>query len=138
MDDNTVFGGFRIDRDGVQIAQDAAVPVAGRQEDDRVAGGAGAGNAALLDATVESTPVNNAGKVFAVAVLAALAWAVAPVAEAQPPIRVGASLAQTGAYAAFGQNQLRGYQLCVKHLNDKGGVLRRQLELVVYGASRES
>jgi hypothetical protein len=34
-------------------------------------------------------------KVFAVAVLVALAWAVAPVTEAQPPIRIGASLATT-------------------------------------------
>ena len=31
------------------------------------------------------------------------------VAEAQPPIRIGASVAQTGLYAAPGQNQLRGY-----------------------------
>ena len=57
-------------------------------------------------------------------------------AKAQPPIRIGASLAQTGAFAAPGQNQLRGYQLCVKHMNDKGGVLGRKLELVVYGATR--
>jgi branched-chain amino acid transport system substrate-binding protein len=76
--------------------------------------------------------VSKAGKVFAVAVLVALAWAVAPVTEAQPPIRIGASLAQTGAYAALGQNHLRGYQLCVKHVNEKGGVLGRKLELVVY------
>ena len=53
-------------------------------------------------------------------------------AEAQPPIRIGASLSQTGVYAALGQNQLRGYQLCVRHVNDKGGVLGRKLELVVY------
>ena len=80
--------------------------------------------------------MSHAGKVFAVAGLAALAWAVAPVAEAQPPIRTGATLPQTGALAALGQNQLRGYQLCLKHLNDKGGVLGRKLELVVYGATR--
>jgi branched-chain amino acid transport system substrate-binding protein len=67
-----------------------------------------------------------------VALLVALAWAVAPVTEAQPPIRIGASLAQTGLYAAIGQNQLRGYQLCVKHMNEKGGVLGRKLELVLY------
>ena len=78
------------------------------------------------------TPVRRARKVFAVAGLAALAWAVAPVAGAQRPIRIGASLSQTGLYAAFGQNQLRGYQLCVKHLNDKGAVLGRKLELVFY------
>jgi branched-chain amino acid transport system substrate-binding protein len=76
--------------------------------------------------------VSKAGKVFAVAVLPALAWAVAPVVEAQPPIRIGASLAQTGLYAALGQNQLRGYQLCVKHVDEKGGVLGRKLELVQY------
>jgi ABC-type branched-subunit amino acid transport system substrate-binding protein len=58
-------------------------------------------------------------KLLRVAFLVALASAVAPVTEAQPPIRIGASIAQTGAYAALGQNQLRGYQLCVRHMNDK-------------------
>ena len=74
-----------------------------------------------------------AGKVFAGAVLAALAWAVAPVAEAQRPIRIGATPSQTGAYAVPGQDQLRGYQLCVnvKHMNERGGVLGRNLALVV-------
>ncbi|MGH7313072.1 MAG: amino acid ABC transporter substrate-binding protein, partial [Candidatus Rokuibacteriota bacterium] len=67
----------------------------------------------------------------AAAVLAALAWAVALLAEAQAPIRVGASLSQTGPYAAPAQNQLRGYRLCVKHTNEKGGVLGRKLELIV-------
>ena len=76
--------------------------------------------------------MSSARKVFAVALLAALAWVVATTAEAQPPIRIGASLAQTGLYAALGQNQLRGYQLCVKHMNDKGGVLGRKLALVVH------
>ena len=58
--------------------------------------------------------------------------ALVAVAEAQPPIRIGATLAQTGLYAALGQNQLRGYQLCVKRVNDKGGVLGRKLEPIVY------
>jgi len=53
-------------------------------------------------------------------------------AETQPPILIGAWLAQTGGFAAPGQNQLRGYQLCVKHMNKKGGVLGRKLELVLY------
>jgi len=66
--------------------------------------------------------------------LASLAGALAaPLAvEAQPPIRIGASPSLTGTYAAIGQNLHRGYQLCVKHMNDKGGVLGRKLELVVY------
>ena len=74
--------------------------------------------------------LSHAGKVVVVAVLAALAWAGAPVAEAQPPIRIGASVVQTG--LGLGQPQRRGYQLCVKHTNEKGGVLGRKLELVVY------
>lgn len=51
-------------------------------------------------------------------------------AQAQQPIRIGASLSQTGSFANLGQNQLRGYQLCVKQANEKGGVLGRKLELV--------
>jgi branched-chain amino acid transport system substrate-binding protein len=75
--------------------------------------------------------LSHARKVFAVALLAALTSGVAPATEAQPPLRIGASLAQTGPYAAPGQNQLRGYRLCVKHANEKGGVLGRRIELIV-------
>jgi len=75
--------------------------------------------------------MSSARKVFAVALFVALALAVAPVTEAQPPIRIGASASKTGTYAALGQNQLRGYQLCVKHTNEKGGLLGRKLEFVV-------
>jgi branched-chain amino acid transport system substrate-binding protein len=52
-------------------------------------------------------------------------------AHAQAPIRIGASLSLTGSFAALGQNQHRGYQLCIKHTNEKGGVLGRRLELIV-------
>ena len=50
-------------------------------------------------------------------------------AAAQPPIRIGASVSQTGTYGLLGQNLHRGYQLCVKHTNDKAGILGRRLEL---------
>jgi len=53
------------------------------------------------------------------------------VAGAQPPIRIGASYSQTGSLAAMGRNQLHGVQLCVKHANDRGGVLGRRLVLLV-------
>ena len=67
-----------------------------------------------------------------IAVLALALWLVSgSVAEAQRPIRIGASASMTGTFAAVGQNQLRGYELCVKHTNDKGGVLGRRLGLVV-------
>ena len=71
-----------------------------------------------------------ARKVFAVPVLAALAWAAAPVADAQVPIRIGATLALTGGIVAADLNTLHGYQLCVKHLNDKGGVLGRLKDVI--------
>jgi branched-chain amino acid transport system substrate-binding protein len=70
------------------------------------------------------------GAVAAV-VVASLGLGLLAVGHAQSPIRIGASVAQTGPYAAPGQNQLRGYRLCVKHTNEKGGVLGRKLELVV-------
>src|SRR4030095_9935470 len=53
-------------------------------------------------------------------------------ADAQGPIRIGASLSLTGTYAKLGKNQHEGYQLCIKDLNAKGGVLGRKLDLVVY------
>jgi branched-chain amino acid transport system substrate-binding protein len=61
----------------------------------------------------------------------ATALAAPRAAGAQPPIRIGASASKTGAYAALGQNQLRGYELCVKHTNESGGILGRRLEFVV-------
>ena len=75
--------------------------------------------------------MSNVRKVLTVGLLVALVRVVAPVAEAQSPIRIGASASKTGTYAAQGQNQLRGYQLCVKHTNERGGVLGRKIELVV-------
>jgi len=66
-----------------------------------------------------------------VVVLAVLV-ALVGIASAQPAMRIGSSLSLTGTYAALGQNQHRGYQLCAKHVNDKGGVLGRKLEFVLY------
>ena len=63
--------------------------------------------------------------------LALAAVVSAPVA-AQTPIKIGASLSLTGTYAALGQNQQRGYQLCAKQVNEKGGVLGRKIEFVLY------
>src|SRR5438105_5518187 len=54
------------------------------------------------------------------------------VADAQGPVRIGASLSLTGTYAKLGKNQQEGYKLCEKELNAKGGVLGRKVEFVVY------
>jgi branched-chain amino acid transport system substrate-binding protein len=49
-------------------------------------------------------------------------------AEAQPPLRIGGSFSDTGIYATLGQTVHRGQQLCVKHANEKGGILGRKIE----------
>ena len=59
-------------------------------------------------------------------------------AAAQAPIKIGASLSLTGSYSALGQNQHRGYQLCAKHVNEKGGVLGRKVEFVLYDDKSEA
>jgi branched-chain amino acid transport system substrate-binding protein len=61
----------------------------------------------------------------------AISSGLAPSVLAQSPIRIGASLGLTGTYAELGQTLQRGYQLCVKHANEQGGVLNRRLELTV-------
>ena len=53
-------------------------------------------------------------------------------AAAQGPIRLGASLSLTGTYAKLGNYQHEGYKLCVKQANDRGGVLGRKIEMVLY------
>jgi len=55
-----------------------------------------------------------------------------PPVEAQGPIRIGASLSLTGTYAKLGKNQHEGYKLCEKDLNQRGGLLGRKVEFVVY------
>lgn len=75
--------------------------------------------------------MKKSGRSCRVALAIALWFGLGSIAEAQSPIRIGASASKTGVYAALGQKQLRGYELCVQHANDKGGVLGRKLELVV-------
>jgi branched-chain amino acid transport system substrate-binding protein len=67
---------------------------------------------------------------IAAAVGVTLWFGAGALAAAGPPIRVGASVSQTGSYALLGQNQLRGYQLCGRRINEAGGVLGRRLELI--------
>ena len=65
-------------------------------------------------------------------VVTAAVMATGLVADAQGPIRIGASMSLTGTYAKLGKNQHEGYKLCEKDLNAKGGVLGRKVEFVVY------
>ena len=71
------------------------------------------------------------------AVSVAVSLSVVALVPAQQPIRIGASLSLTRPYAALGQNQHRGYQLCAKHVNEKGGALGRKIELLVHDDQSE-
>lgn len=62
--------------------------------------------------------------------LAASAFAVAP-ALAADPIKIGASLPLTGNFSVSGEKHRKGYQLCVDQINEAGGLLGRQVELIV-------
>ena len=53
-------------------------------------------------------------------------------AEAQAPIKIGASLSLTGTYAKPGTYQKEGYEICADELNAKGGLLGRKVEFVMY------
>ncbi|HZV97300.1 MAG TPA: amino acid ABC transporter substrate-binding protein [Candidatus Nitrosocosmicus sp.] len=69
--------------------------------------------------------------ITAAAVVAAVT-AVALPAAAQAPVKIGASISMTGTYAKPGIYQKEGYELCVQEANDKGGLLGRKIDLVVY------
>jgi branched-chain amino acid transport system substrate-binding protein len=49
----------------------------------------------------------------------------------QDALRIGASLPLTGNFSVSGEKHQQGYQLCVDLLNDGGGLLGRQVELVI-------
>ena len=53
-------------------------------------------------------------------------------APAQEPIKIGASISLTGTYAKLGSYTKDGYQLCEKEVNDKGGLLGRKMQFVIY------
>jgi branched-chain amino acid transport system substrate-binding protein len=59
-------------------------------------------------------------------------------AQAQQAIRIGATMSQTGPYSTQGIPARNGYLLCVKHVNEKGGVLGRKLELLIHDDKSDS
>lgn len=67
------------------------------------------------------------------ALLMAAGLALAPAAHAQTgPIKLGAVLSLTGPVGFIGDPQQKVLELQVKQLNEQGGILGRQVELVIY------
>jgi branched-chain amino acid transport system substrate-binding protein len=51
--------------------------------------------------------------------------------QSKPPIVIGASLSLTGAFSSDGQAFQRGYQLWQSDVNSHGGILGRQVKLII-------
>ena len=52
-------------------------------------------------------------------------------AQDQGPIRIGASLPLTGNFSVAGTKHRQGYELCTDLINERGGILGREVELIV-------
>ncbi len=52
-------------------------------------------------------------------------------ARGEEPVKIGLDNPLTGTYAALGKNELTGAQLALEQINAKGGILGRQVELLV-------
>ena len=52
-------------------------------------------------------------------------------ARGEEPVKIGLDNPATGTYAALGKNELTGCQLAVEQINAQGGILGRQVQLLV-------
>lgn len=48
------------------------------------------------------------------------------------PIRIGATMSESGAYSTQGVAARNGYRLCEKHINRDGGLLDREVEFIIH------
>lgn len=53
------------------------------------------------------------------------------IAQEGDPIRIGTSLPLTGTFSIPGTKHQEGYELCVKQINDQGGLLGRPVEIII-------
>jgi branched-chain amino acid transport system substrate-binding protein len=58
-------------------------------------------------------------------------------ARGEAPVKIGLVDPFTGVYAAFAQNEKEGAQLAVDEINKKGGILGRQVELLVEDSAND-
>lgn len=78
-------------------------------------------------------------KNLAVGAVAALGLAsLSPVAKAEDPIRIGSFLSVTGPAAFLGDPELKTLELYVHQLNENGGLLGREVQLVHYDDSGDA
>jgi len=56
----------------------------------------------------------------------------------QRPIRIGATMSETGSYDTQGIPARNGYLLCQQHVNEQGGLFGRQVEFVIHDDRSDS
>ncbi|MCH8492024.1 MAG: amino acid ABC transporter substrate-binding protein [Idiomarina sp.] len=66
------------------------------------------------------------------ALISSCVLALSACSEPAEPIRIGATMSKTGAYATQGVAAANGYQLCEQHINASGGVLGRNIEFTIH------
>ena len=52
--------------------------------------------------------------------------------QEQDPIVIGATMSETGSYSTQGIPARDGYRLCEMHINERGGLLGRDIEFLIY------
>jgi branched-chain amino acid transport system substrate-binding protein len=83
----------------------------------------------------ETTPADPGRRRLVTAAAAATVAQLAPpfiiTARAADTVKIGLDNPLTGTYAAVGKNELNGCELAIEQINAKGGILGRQVELLV-------
>lgn len=69
---------------------------------------------------------------FSLLIMLTLTWGLAGLATAEEPVKIGFHAPLTGFAASDGKSALEGAKLAVNQVNEAGGVLGREVELVVY------
>jgi branched-chain amino acid transport system substrate-binding protein len=65
-------------------------------------------------------------------IFAFFAFLVYNVLNSEPPILIGATMSETGAYNTQGTAAKNGYLLCQDQINDRAGILGRSIEFLIY------
>ena len=72
--------------------------------------------------------------VVAIAIILGVMW----VGDEDDSITIGATMSETGAYSTQGVAARNGYKLCEKHINERGGLLGRDIEFLIYDDESDS
>ncbi len=75
---------------------------------------------------------------IAIALFFIIIFSISHASSSQEPIRIGLTLALTGKFAPMGNAQMNGFKIWEKHINEKGGLLGRKIELIIYDDNSDS